>query len=90
MAQNQVEAVKWYRKAAEQGYADAQNNLGLMQAKGTGVAQNFSQSYIWLSLATAQDNKYREARDIVAKKLTSQQLQRAQDQASAWKPKPER
>ena len=27
MAQNKEEAVKWYRKSAEQGYADAQYNL---------------------------------------------------------------
>lgn len=27
--QSDTEAVKWYRKAAEQGDADAQNNLGV-------------------------------------------------------------
>ena len=29
-SQDNVEAVKWYHRAAEQGYASAQNNLGNM------------------------------------------------------------
>ena len=37
VAKDQVEAVKWYRKAAEQGDADAQYNLGVRYAKGEGV-----------------------------------------------------
>ena len=31
--------MKWYRKAAEQGNAKAQSNLGLMYANGQGVPQ---------------------------------------------------
>src|SRR5207302_494867 len=30
LPKNEVEAVRWYRKAAEQDHAGAQNNLGLM------------------------------------------------------------
>ena len=30
-------AVKWYRKAADQGYAEAQSNLGELYANGQGV-----------------------------------------------------
>jgi TPR repeat protein len=33
--QNYVEAAKWMRKAADQGDAGAQNNLGVMYAKGS-------------------------------------------------------
>jgi TPR repeat protein len=33
-----AEAVKWYRKAAEQGDADAENNLGWMYARGNAKA----------------------------------------------------
>ena len=32
-----VQAVAWYRKAAEQGHADAQSNLGWLYATGEGV-----------------------------------------------------
>jgi TPR repeat protein len=35
-----VEAVKWYRKAAEQNHAGAQNNLGFCYANGEGVVQD--------------------------------------------------
>ena len=35
-----AEAVKWYRKAARQGYADAQSNPGFMYEKGRGVHVN--------------------------------------------------
>jgi len=37
--QDDSQAVRWYRKAAEQGYASAQNNLGLMYVNGEGVPQ---------------------------------------------------
>ncbi len=35
--QDHAEAVKWFRKAANQGDATAQYNLGLMYGKGSGV-----------------------------------------------------
>jgi TPR repeat protein len=38
--QNYLEAVKWYRKAAEQGYAFAQKTLAFMYLKGHGVPQD--------------------------------------------------
>ena len=38
--ENDAEAVKWFRKAAEQGDADAQYNLGVMYANGEGVLKD--------------------------------------------------
>jgi TPR repeat protein len=40
LAKDQKEAVKWYRKAAEQNYAAAQYNLGLSYYSGTGVTKD--------------------------------------------------
>jgi TPR repeat protein len=37
VVQDHAEAVKWYRKAAEQGYPAAQNDLGWMYQNGRGV-----------------------------------------------------
>jgi TPR repeat protein len=37
---SQAEAVKWYRKAGEQGYADAQFELGRCYSEGLGVAKD--------------------------------------------------
>ena len=39
MPQDHAEAIRWYRKAAEQGHADAQYNLGIMYYEGKGVPQ---------------------------------------------------
>ncbi len=44
VVQDHKEAVKWYRKAAEQGYVFAQENLGIMYAVGLGVAQDWRSS----------------------------------------------
>ena len=35
------EAAKWYNKAAEQGVAYAQNNLGSMYYDGRGVSRDY-------------------------------------------------
>src|ERR1039457_1409854 len=40
VAKDQVEAVKWYRKAAEQNLAIAQFSLGVCYDKGEGVAKD--------------------------------------------------
>jgi len=40
VAQSDMEAARWCRKAADQGHALAQNNLGTMFYEGRGVAQS--------------------------------------------------
>ena len=54
MPKNAAEAVKWYRKAAEQGDAEAQYNLGVMYDKGEGVPKNNVEAYKWFNLAAAR------------------------------------
>ncbi len=82
--QNDAEAVRWYRLSAEQGHARAQFNLGLMYANGEGVPQNNLRAYVWFSVAAAaQGNEdARGNRDIVADRLTPEQLARGQDMAT--------
>ncbi len=46
--------VKWYRKAAEQGDADAQHNLGWMYANGKGVIENDKEAVKWYRKAAEQ------------------------------------
>ena len=48
------EAVKWFRKAAEQGNPQAQYTLGMMYQKGRGVAQNQSEAQKWYQKAAGQ------------------------------------
>ena len=56
VAQDDKQAVAWYRKAAEQGDARAQNNLGLMYKQGKGVAQDDEQAVAWYRKAAEQGN----------------------------------
>ena len=49
-----ITAANWYRKAAEQGLADAQFNLGFMYYKGKGVPQNFAEAAKWYRKAAEQ------------------------------------
>ena len=52
--QDSKQAVTWFRKAAEQGDASAQYNLGLMYDKGRGVAQDDKQAVAWYRKAAEQ------------------------------------
>ena len=52
--QDYVEAVRWYRLAADQGDAEAQNNLGFMYANGRGGPQDYAEAERWWRLAADQ------------------------------------
>ena len=54
--QDYAEAMHWYRKAAEQGNAIAQFNLGVMYSNGKGVKQDQTEAAKWYRLAAAQGN----------------------------------
>ena len=45
------QTVKWYQKAADQGYAKAQFNLGVMYAYGEGVLKDLSKAKYWIKKA---------------------------------------
>ena len=49
--EDDMEAVKWWRKAAEQGDEAAQYNLGIAYANGIGVPQDDIKAYALLHLA---------------------------------------
>jgi TPR repeat protein len=48
------EALKWYKLAAEQGYARAQYNVGFYYSCGKGVAQDYQEALKWYKLAAEQ------------------------------------
>ena len=54
VAKDEVEAVKWYRKAADQGDANAQYNLGNMYRTGQGVAKDEVEAVKWFRKAADQ------------------------------------
>ena len=62
-----AEAVKWYRRAADQGFYLAQRYLASMYEFGKGVPQDFVQAYMWYNLAAAQGGIAATERDYLAK-----------------------
>jgi uncharacterized protein len=77
-------ALDCFRKAAAQGNALAQYNLGWMYCNGRGVSQNHEKAYVWFSLAAAQGLRDAvEGRDAVASLLTPEALERAKARAAA-------
>ncbi|SVB62239.1 uncharacterized protein METZ01_LOCUS215093, partial [marine metagenome] len=47
IAENDTQAVHWYKKAADQGSAYSQNALGLMYEMGHGIPKNYTQAVHW-------------------------------------------
>ena len=76
--------MKWYRKAAEQGYALAQWGLGNMYSLGRGVPQDYVPGHMWNNLAASslptgkQPDLAAEARDLVGRLMTPAQISEAQ------------
>ena len=86
--QDYVEAVKWYRRAAEQGDASARFALGFMYYTGQGVPQDYVEAHKWYNLAASRGNETgQENRDLHAKRMTPAQIAEAQKLAREWKPK---
>ena len=52
--EDDAEAVRWYRLAAEQRLAAAQFNLGLMYEHGNGVREDDAEAVRWYRLAAEQ------------------------------------
>src|SRR5437667_384295 len=50
-----VEAVKWFRKAADQGLAEAQCGLGFCYINGAGVPKDLAEALKWYRKAAEQN-----------------------------------
>ena len=75
-------ALREWEPLAKQGYADAQGFLGFMYANGKGVPQDYIRAHMWWNLAASSGNKDAVlGRDAVSKRMTSSQLEKAQDLA---------
>ncbi len=86
--QDDVEAVKWYRKAAEQGHAEAQHNLGIMYDLGKGVPEDKVLAYMWRNISAASGHeKAKKSKEIVSRKMTQEQIAEAQKLSREWKPR---
>ena len=86
-AKDQMEAVKWYRKAAEQNYGTAQFNLSVCYNNGEGVAKDFVEAYKWRMLAAKQgDEDAKKTMTNLEKKMTPEQIAEGRKLACDFKP----
>ena len=55
LTSNHNEAVEWYRKAAQNGFALCQLSMGICYAKGDGVERDHTAAFWWYLQAAQQD-----------------------------------
>ena len=54
VSQDYSEALRWFRKSAEQGNDAGQNNLGYMYLNGYGVSKDYTEAVKWYRKAARQ------------------------------------
>lgn len=69
-------ALMWWRKAAEQGHAVAQYNLGTVFYNGIDVARDYEEAARWFSKAASQGDADAQAR---LNSMRERELIRSQD-----------
>ncbi|HKW91603.1 MAG TPA: tetratricopeptide repeat protein, partial [Methylomirabilota bacterium] len=81
--QDAAEAVRWYRRAAEQGLAPAQYQLGLRYANGDGVTRDFSEAAAWYRRAAEQGVAFAQF-NLGVRYANGQGVERDPVQAYLW------
>src|SRR5438876_687477 len=87
------QAAKLFSEGAQQGFSDAQMELGELHAIGKGVPQDFVQAHLWFNLAGTKESyevarkRANEACDRIAQSMTADQIATAQRLAREWRPK---
>jgi uncharacterized protein len=85
--QDYSEAAKWYQLAADKNTPEAEYNLGILYAYGQGVPQDNVLAHMWFNRAAAlftasvPRNRAASNRDIVARRMSPDEIARAQELA---------
>ena len=81
-------AAQIYRKflQGDSSVALGQHGLGILYADGRGVPQDYWLAYMYRNLASAVIPEAAAARERIAKKMTPEQIGRAQEMARNWRP----
>jgi len=82
--------VKWFRRAAEQGYAKAQSHLATRYVRGQGIESDLVEAFKWATLAARQGHQ-RAQENVIAliNRLTPEQRVDAKQRISKFRPKQE-
>lgn len=86
-AEEDEEAVTWYRKAAEQKNAAGEYGLGQMYAKGEGVTKDFEQARIYILRAAEQGYLFAAVAMMEAYRVGGMGLAKDAEKAAAWESK---
>jgi TPR repeat protein len=79
------EAVNLFKRAAAMGDRSALYELGVLNENGEGVQRSDVQAYMWYELAASEnDQTAASARDSVAKRLTTDEIAKAERLAREW------
>ena len=84
--QDDAEAEKWYRLAAEQKNDCAQYNLGVLYNEGTGVPKDVVEALKWYHLAANKGDKDAKSNEkIIKKDMTKKQIDTAMRLELEWR-----
>ena len=78
------EAIKWYKKAAEQDMNEAQISLGIMYYSGEGVTKDYVEAYKWILLADWKDERVTKIKKDLLAQMTPDQIDEAQKRANEF------
>lgn len=83
--EDENQAAAWFQKAAEQGHAGAQWNMGFFCSHGLGVVEDNVEAHKWWSLSLENGNaKAGQSIETVETLLTREQIAEAKHRASEW------
>ena len=84
VAMNYAESAKWLEKSASQGNPSAQILLSYLYATGQGVHGSTPLAYMWINLASANENLARLARTQVEKIAPYNEISAGQQLTHEW------
>ena len=83
-----TEALRLYLLSAAQGYLPAMCSIGDIYGNGEGIEQDCVKAYMWYNLAAAGGKKDAcKLRDLIAEKMTPEQIAEAQILSNEWRSK---
>ena len=83
-----AEAVKYFRKASEQGVGRAQFNLSVAYYTGDAVPKNVIEAYKWMRLSAAQGyERARNGLQTIRSAMTADEIEEGNRLASDFKPR---
>lgn len=81
------QALLWFRRAADQGHALAQRDVGMFYELGRGVEQDLREAFFWYSLASQHDSgRAGLRRDALASRLSPAEQDAVMERVRTWRP----